>query len=119
MITKTKRKARLIKKFTKGAIRLSTANGSHIRKNKKSTFKGIVHCLCKGEVLKELKVDIMQFMSIHSRRNNIKRREELIKELYGQQYTYKQVMESIRTENKKRVKEEAEILKKYGFGEVK
>lgn len=119
MITKTKRKARLIKKFTKGAIRLSTANGSHIRKNKKSTFKGLIHCLCKGEVWKELKVDIMQFMSNQYRINNLKKREELIKELYGQQYTYKQVMESIRIENKKRVKKEAEILKKYGFGEVK
>lgn len=105
MITKIKRKAKLIKKFTKGSIRLSTANGSHIRKNKKSTFKGIVHCLCKGEVYKELKVDIMQFMSNQSRMKNINKREE--------------VMESIRTENKKRVKEEAEILKKCGFGEVK
>lgn len=39
MITKAKRKSRLIKKFTKGAIRLSTANGSNIRKNKKIYLK--------------------------------------------------------------------------------
>lgn len=118
MITKTKRKARLIKKFIKGAIRLSTANGSHIRKNKKSTFKGLIHCLCKGEVWKELKVDIMQFMSNQSRMKNIEKRENIIKKYYGEQYTYKQVMESIRIKNKERIKKENEALKKHGFGEV-
>lgn len=117
-ITKAKRKSRLIKKFTKGAIRLSTANGSHIRKNKKSIFKGFLHHLCKYEVWKELKIDIMQFMSNNSRINNIKKREELIKKYYGEQYTYKQVMESIRKQNKQRIKKEVEALKKFGFGEI-
>lgn len=83
MITKAKRKSRLIKKFTKGAIRLSCANGSHIRKNKNSIFKGICHCLCRGEVWKELKVDIMQFMSNQSRMKNIEKRENIIKKYYG------------------------------------
>lgn len=119
MITKAKRKSRLIKKFTKGAIRLSTANGSNIRKNKKSIFKGFLHHLCKYEVWKELKIDIMQFMSNQSRIKNINKREELIKKYYGEQYTYKQVMESIRKQNKHRIKKEVEALKKYGFGEDK
>lgn len=119
MITKEKRKSRLVKKFTKGAIRLSTANGSNIRKNKKSIFKGIVHCLCHIQVYKDLKVDLMQFMSNNSRMNNIKKREELIKKYYGEQYTYKQVMKSIRKQNKHRIKKEVEALKKYGFGEDK
>lgn len=119
MITKTKRKSRLIKKFTKGAIRLSTANGSNIRKNKKSIFKGIVHCLCQIEVYKELKVDLMQFMSNKSRIISLKKRENLIKKYYGEQYTYKQVMESIRKQNKQRIKKEVEALKKFGFGEDK
>lgn len=119
MITKAKRKSRLIKRFTKGAIRLSTANGSNVRKNKNSIFKGICHCLCRGEVWKELKVDIMQFMSNQSRMKNIEKRENIIKKYYGEQYTYKQVMQSIRIRNKERIKKENEALKKYGFGEVK
>lgn len=118
MITKAKRKSRLIKKFTKGAIRLSTANGSNIKKNGVSIFKGIHHCLCIGEVFKELKIDVMQFMSNNSRMSNIIKREEFIKEHYGEQYTYKQVMESIRIRNKERIKKENEALKKHGFGEV-
>lgn len=118
MITKAKRKSRLIKKFTKGAIRLSTANGSNIRKNKMCRFKGLYHCLCEIEVYKELKVDLMQFMSNKSRMNSIKKREELVKKYYGEQYTYKQVIQSIRIQNKQKAKKEFEALKKYGFGEV-
>lgn len=118
MITKAKIKSRLIKKFTKGAIRLSTANGSNIRKNKKNIFKGIVHCLCQIEVYKDLKVDLMQFMSNQSRIKNINKRKNIIKEYYGEQYTYKQVMESIRIRNKERIKKENEMLKKHNFGEI-
>lgn len=118
MITKAKRKSRLIKKFTKDAIRLSCANGSNVRKNKNSILKGICHCLCRGEVWKELKVDIMQFMSNQSRMKNIEKRENIIKKYYGEQYTYKQVMESIKIRNKERIKKENEALKKHGFGEV-
>lgn len=101
MITKAKRKSRLIKKFTKGAIRLSTANGSNIKKNGISIFKGIHHCLCEGEVYKELKIDVMQLMSNNSRMSNIIKREEFIKEHYGEQYTYKQVISSIKRGRKK------------------
>lgn len=119
MITKAKRKSRLIKRFTKGAIRLSTANGSNIRKNKMCHHFGIIHCLCGGAIFEELKVDIMQFMGNQSRMKNLEKRESFIKEHYGEQYTYKQVMESIRIQNKNRLKKEVEILKKYGFGEVK
>lgn len=118
MITKAKRKSRLIKRFTKGAIRLSTANGSNIRKNKMCHHFGFIHCLCGGAIFQELKVDIMQFMGNQSRMKNIKKREDFIKEHYGEQYTYKQVIESIRINNKKRVKEEAKILKKYSFGNI-
>ncbi|MGL5745408.1 MAG: hypothetical protein ACRCZO_15870 [Cetobacterium sp.] len=116
MITKAKRKSRLIKRFTKGAIRLSTANGSNVRKNKMSHYFGFIHCLCRGAIFEELKVDIMQFMGNQSRMKNLEKRESFIKEHYGEQYTYKQVMESIRIQNKKRIKDEAKILKKYMFG---
>lgn len=116
MITKAKRKSRLIKRFIKGAIRLSTANGSNVRKNKMCHYFGFVHCLCGGAIFQELKVDIMQFMGNQSRIKNLEKRENFIKEHYGDQYTYKQVMESIRIQNKNRLKKEVEILKKYGFG---
>ncbi|MGL5710669.1 MAG: hypothetical protein ACRCW9_07520 [Cetobacterium sp.] len=119
MITKAKRKSRLIKRFTKGAIRLSTANGSNVRKNKMCHHFGFIHCLCGGAIFEELKVDIMQFMGNESRMKNIERRENFIKEHYGEEYTYKQVMESIRIQKKEIVKREVEVLKKYGFGEVK
>lgn len=111
MITKAKRKSRLIKKFTKGAIRLSTANGSNIKKNGVSIFKGIHHCLCRGEVFKELKIDVMQFMSNNSRMSNIIKREEFAKEHYGEEYTYKQVISSIKRQRKNLERQNAKLRK--------
>ena len=68
--------------------------------------------MCQIEVYKDLKVDLMQFMSNKSRMNNLKKREELIKKYCGEQYTYKQVMESIRIQNKQRIKKEVEAVEK-------
>lgn len=85
MITKQKRKSRLLKKFTKGAIRLSTANGSNVRKNKMSTFKGFSHSMCMSMFFYEIGIDLMQFMSNNARLRSIQNKIELYKRLYNKE----------------------------------
>ncbi len=111
MITKSKRKSRLIKKFTKGAIRLSTANGTNVRKNKMCHYYGFYHHVYKNSFLQELGIDVMQFISNKSRMDRMKRRQEAV-EQYITRKLYKLTDgKSERLKYKQYLKKKAEILK--------